>query len=525
MRPPRPLILLLASALLVLQSCGQAPAPARRDVVIGLVGEPASVFADEPNARIIAAAVTEQLVRRDAHDDFVARLARRVPTVENGGLQVVTDDPAAPDGRLVATFELRPDLIWQDGAPLTAADVRFAWDTERTAPLGTDARWQADRVERVDVIDDVTVRFSYRANENWDAYPLAAHVLPLHRLANATAAQRAQYDREPVHAGPFAVAAWLPGIGITLSAFKGYALGAPALGRLEIHFYVDRSALLDALRRGDVDVVPAPGLEADLAATLDRFADGTKLQTFYQQSESVEVLRFGPRFADPIIRQAIELAVDRRKLSASLFEGRTVVPRTFLVPPGWAAADVGAIPGLDRKRAIALLNSAGYRHGTFGILERGTDRFIVTILTAAGSIARAQAASLVAGDLATIGIAADVRVLGAGAVQVAVASGAFDLAVQAEDASDPQRAADRYRDVAGAWFDTLALAASTGVDRSEKRLLYTELARAWAEARPALPLYQRLQVDVAPRGLTGVEPTSDGAPLTWNARDWRFITP
>lgn len=525
MHPLRPVTFLLASVLLVAQSCAQAPAPARRDVVIGLVGEPASVFADDPNARIVAAAVTEQLVRRDAHDDFVARLARQVPTVENGGLLVLTDDPAAPNGRLVATFELRRDLTWQDGAPLTAADVRFAWETDRTAVLGTEARWQADRVDRVDVIDDLTVRFTYKPNEHWDAYPLAAHVLPLHRLASATAAQRAQYDREPVHAGPFAVAAWLPGIGITLSAFKGYALGAPALGRLEIRFYAGRSALLDALRRGDVDVVPSPGLEADLAGTLDRFADGAKLQTFYKQSESVEMLRYGPRFADPILRQAVELAIDRRTLTASLFEGRALAPRTFLVPPGWAAADVGAIPAVDRERATALLAGAGYRHGTFGILERETERFTVTILVPSGSIARGQAASLVAGDLATIGIAADVRVIEPDAARVAVASGAFDLAIQAEDASDPQRAADRYRDLAGAWFDALALAATAGGDRVEKRLLYGELARVWAEARPGLPLYQRLQVDVAPRTLAGVEPASDGAPLTWNARDWRFVAP
>ncbi len=525
MRRPHSAPILLALFLLVAQSCAQTPTPARRDVVIGLVGEPASVFADDPNARIIAAAVTEQLVRRDAHDDYVARLARQVPTIENGGLLIVTDDPLSPDGRLIATFELRPDLVWQDGAPLTAADVRFAWDTDRAAPLGSEARWQADRVERVDVLDDSRVRFVYAANEHWDAYPLAAHALPVHRLATATAAQRAQYDREPVHAGPFAVAAWLPGIGITLSAFKRYALGAPALGRLEIRFYRDRSALLDALRRGEVDVVPAPGLEADLAATLDRFADSAKLQTFYKQSESVEVLRYGARFKDPALRQAIELVIDRRKLTAALFEGRAVVPRTFLVPPGWAAADVGSIPVTDRVRAAAILGTAGYRHGTFGILERGTERFVATIQVASGSIARAQAAALVAGDLATIGIAADVRVLPAEAVRVAVASGSFDLAIGPEDASDPQRATDRYRDGTGGWFDTLALAATSRADRGEKRLLYGELARGWADDRTALPLYQWLQVDVAPRGLTGIDPASDGAPLTWNVCEWRFSPP
>ena len=167
--------------------------------MIGLVGEPASVFADDPNARIIAAAVTEQLVRRDAHDDLVPRLAVRVPTLENGGLVVVTDDPVAPDGRLVATFELRPDLIWQDGAPLTATDVRFAWESDRTEPLGTEARWTAERVERVDVLTDRIVRFTYRANERWDGYALAARVLPEHLLGSASAAQRAAYALSLIH--------------------------------------------------------------------------------------------------------------------------------------------------------------------------------------------------------------------------------------------------------------------------------------------------------------------------------------
>jgi len=107
-------------------------------------------------------------------------------------------------------------------------------------------------------------------------------------------------------------------------------------------------------------------------------------------------------------------------------------------------------------------------------------------------------------------------------VRQQVASGAFDLAIEPEDTSDPQRATDRYRGLAGPWFDALAGAATAGPDRSEKRLLYSELEQAWDAARPALPLYQRLQVDVAPRALAGVDPASAGAPLTWNAREWRF---
>ncbi len=120
-------------------------------MVVGLVGEPRTAFDDDPSARFIAAAVTETLVRRDAHDELVPRLAESVPTLETGGLRVVTDDADAPDGRLVATFRLR-DAKWQDGIPITATDVRFAWQQDAAATPGTVARWTADRISDIQVL-------------------------------------------------------------------------------------------------------------------------------------------------------------------------------------------------------------------------------------------------------------------------------------------------------------------------------------------------------------------------------------
>src|SRR3954467_5167488 len=329
-----------AIALLVLSSalgaCA-APTPVRRDVVIGLVGEPASIFADDAGARVIAAAVTEPLVALDARDEFAARLAVDVPTVENGELEVDTDDPTAPGGRLVATFRLRAGLVWQDGEPITADDVRYAHDVDLTAPLGSAARWNADRIESVEVLDERGVRVVYRANERWTNYPLAPRVLPRHILASADAPKRAAYAREPVHAGAFSVAGWVPGYGVTLTAFKDHVGGPPALGRLEVRFFADRTAILDALRKGLVAVAPSPALEADLGRTLDRFADTNRLDVYYKDAEALEILRFGTRgsFADHAVRRAVELTVDRQGIVDDVFAGRARVPRSYLVPPLW----------------------------------------------------------------------------------------------------------------------------------------------------------------------------------------------
>ena len=98
--------LLVAAAVLL--SCAP-PAPSAvtaRDLVIGLVGEPASLLGDDPVGRAVSAAVVEPLVRRTATEDLEPRLAVSVPTFANGELAVV-EEPDAPAGRLAARFRLR----------------------------------------------------------------------------------------------------------------------------------------------------------------------------------------------------------------------------------------------------------------------------------------------------------------------------------------------------------------------------------------------------------------------------------
>jgi peptide/nickel transport system substrate-binding protein len=474
----------------------------------------------------LASAVTETLVRRDEHDDLVPRLAQSVPTVDNGAARVITDDPTAPNGRLVASFHLR-DAVWQDGEPITASDVRFAWEQDAAAAPGTMVRWNADRIERVEVVGPRDLRVVYRDGERWDDYALAPRVLPRHRLAGATAQELAAYAREPMHAGPFAVAAWLPG-NITLSASKSYVLGAPGLGRLEVRFFATRTEVLQALLRGDVDIAPWPVLEADLAKTLDRFADGGRLQAYYKPAEALEVLRFGgdpTRFGDIAVRRAIELSVDRQSIVDDIFLGRARVPRTYLLAPLWASTEdaVAAVPP-DRERARAILASAGFTKGQYGILERGGERLTATIQVTPGSAARLEVARRVAGDLAAIGIAADVRERPSADLVAAVRAGRFDLAIAPVDASDPRLASERWSGLVDPWFDVLAAAAARTGDRNEKRAIYAEMERLWANALPALGLYQDLRVDVAPQNLAGIQPTPSATALSWNAYAWTFAS-
>ncbi len=491
--------------------------------MLGLVGEPASAMSEDAGGRIIRAAVTETLVRRDREGAFVPRLAVAVPTFANGGLRLEHDAGGAVE-RLVATFTLRNDVRWQDGTPITAADVRFAHEQDRAAPPGTERRWMAERVERVEEVGLRSARVVYRAGERWDLYALAPHVLPAHVLAGATAERRVAYERAPMHAGPFAVAAWVRGFGVTLSGFKEYVGGPPGLGRIEVRFYRDALALADALLRGDVDVVPSPAFDVDMIAMLERLADRKRLLAQYTPAMSVEMLHVGGRgvVADPSVRKALLLALDRTGLADALFGGRVRVPRSYLVAPNPVARDALPPARADRAAAAALLASAGFARGTLGVLQRGSDRMSISLQVGGGSRARIEAGRRLVGDFAVLGIAVTLVERTLDDVEAAVATGEFDLALLPERGDDAQRASERYRGRVDAWFDLLQQAASRAPTDADRATAYAELQRLWAASLVGIPVYQDLRVDVAPRALAGIQPVAHGDPLTWNIGEWVF---
>ena len=106
-----------------------------------------------------------------------------------------------------------------------------------------------------------------------------------------------------------------------------------------------------------------------------------------------------------------------------------------------------------------------------------------------------------------------------------VAKGDFDLVLGPSTADDAALATEGWIGRAGPWFDVLAEAARQADGQAEKRPLYVELQRIWSDALPALPLYQRLRVDIAVGTLTGIQPPPRDEALTWNVAEWRFSTP
>jgi peptide/nickel transport system substrate-binding protein len=508
-----------AALALLLAACAPPtlPAPQRSELVIGIVGEPASIV-DDPSAAAVAALIYEPLVRRTDTEELEPRLAEMVPTRVNGGA-VISED--AEGTRLVATFRIRDGARWHDGTPVHAEDIRFAFEHDRAAAPGSAIRTAAERIERIDVVDERAARVSYRAGERWDLYALAPRALPRH-LLGGTGSSADQASR-PIHAGPYLISTRGPG-SIELVPFAGHVIDRPGIDRILVRTFADRTALLAAIGRGLVDVAPFPALDADLARTLDRTADGTTLQVFYRPAQAVAMLRVGPAFSEGAVRRAIAVGIDRERISRSVFSGRVRAPNSYLVPPLWAAAEIGTGRGPDPVEAAGRLSAAGFRRGAFGMLQRDGVQLAGTLLVPRGSPSLEDVGFNVAADLAALGMAIAVSEPSAAEIEDRVSKGDFDLALLPEPADDPLDATDRYRGLVSPWFDLIADAARVAPGRAEQRSLYEELQRLWSEASPAVPLYQILKVDVVPARLEGVRPAAHGAPITWNAGEWRVAT-
>ncbi len=179
-------------------------------------------------------------------------------------------DPANPDGPLLPalalswTFEadelvlkLRPGVRFHDGEALTSADVKATFDAvlDPTQPTAL-TRAAIDGVVRLDVPDATTVRFtlSRRTSALVRALLTAVPILPGRLLTPNF--KDAPVHRAPVGTGPFRFEAWAPGQQLTFTRFDGY-WGPPAhLDRLVIRFIRDEAVALQALEKGEVDLLP-----------------------------------------------------------------------------------------------------------------------------------------------------------------------------------------------------------------------------------------------------------------------------
>ena len=296
---------------------------------------------------------TDILVSADPHGNLVPRLARDVPTLENGGISA--------DG-LTITYHLRAGVRWHDGAPFTSRDVAFTYDAIMNPDNDIISRHGYDVVRRVETPDPLTVIFRLRRRfapfvsvvfgESDSPYG----VLPAHLLARYKSINDVPYNGAPIGTGPFKFVRWVRGDRIEYVRNEHYFLGAPKIKRIVWRLVPDENTELELMRTHEADWM----YEATVG-TYKAIKTMSDVAVVLPNVNGYEGLMLnsgrGPT-ADVRVRRAIAMAIDKARLTNELTYGAGTVATGDL--PGFLWASDPKLQSLpyspdDVRRALAAL--------------------------------------------------------------------------------------------------------------------------------------------------------------------------
>lgn len=257
---------------------------------------------------------------------------------------------------------LRPGVRFHNGDVLTPDDVVFTFMSNRMfgdRPLMIEAKSYFSTLASVEALDESTVRFRTRVPD----------VLLEQRLAswcgwivNKRAYEELGFEgfsRAPVGTGPFKLRTLQTDQRIVLDAHDAYFGGRPTARGVVFRQIPELASRVAALQAGDVDLIT--NVPPDQITVLRR---SPTVEVKSVVLANVHVLTFderGPVTGDRRVRQALGLALDRKLLVDTLWDGAAVVPEGHNYPEYGAMFLQGRGLRHDPAAARRLLREANYR--------------------------------------------------------------------------------------------------------------------------------------------------------------------
>ncbi len=405
---------------------------------------------------------------------------------------------------------LRDGLSFHDGTPVTAQSVIDAITpiSDESHP-GHNAR-VAKLLDLAGLSTDGDNVVVFETNSPNAAFPWSLSEPAIAILGEAS-------DAFPINAtGPFVFKEAVPEQLYRVEANPDYRLGAPGLAEVRVVVAGDPATAALAFEAGEVDmVINYP--ETDFKRIQSTGALGFSAPTARLYFFTVNAAD-GP-MANPLIRQAVSMAIDRQGVVDAVLSGVGGVPAGTVFPDGkgWAA-DIPV--AYDPSKAEELLAEAGaVKEGGSWMLDG--EPLEIDIVTYSSRAALPPTAELAQAFLSAIGIKANVRVGEWGASNDAIAAGDADMFLQAwvtTPQGDPGAVLEALLKSDGGSnsgkysnpeLDKLLADGRLTFGQEEREAIYDKVQEIIAADAAMIPVFHVAQVNVSKPGLTGyaVHPT------------------
>lgn len=418
-------------------------------------------------------------------------------------------------------FTLRPGIRFHDGRPFDATAVKFSLD--RAARTGIGHSFLSG--ESVRIVDDTTV----------DVRPARPNLRLVEQLVHSSysiVAPGSDPAVHPVCTGPFRFVEYVRGNRLTVERNDDYWGKKARLRKLTFRFIPDENTRALALRSGEVDAIfdvgrsMVAGLEKSPGIKVVAAPPGSVILTYITTRGRPPYTRM----ADPAVRRAVAMAIDRQALAEGILEGHAAFVNT-VNPPAVLGSYARLVKGVrhDPAEAGRILDAAGWKMGNDRVRVREGQRLSLVMITQPGSVDPAIAQYVQAG-LAQVGIETRIEQLDPGAYTSRVNGGQFDMDIEVPTQNDANPAfllALRWyaaSDVksavymaAGARFDALVEQALAATDHEQVQRSAAEAMHLLVdEEAAAIPLAGIHRIYGMKTRVHGFEPHASRLNQWWN---------
>ncbi len=328
-----------------------------------------------------------------------------------------------PEDGLSITYRIRPEAVWSDGTPITAADVVFTYDLVADPAVASPRMPYIEHMKpdaRPRVIDDRTVRFEF--THAYDRQSQLAHtglnLLPKHALESVPrgSLRECEFNSNPIVSGPFKIGSWKKGSTLELVPNPAYTgTDKTSLARVIFKVIPEYATRIIELENGSVDLIESFQVLEDVPRIQAR-KDMTIHRRGYRFMDYLGWNLRNPMFQDRSVRQALTMAINREKIIADLLTlpsgERVAVEATSWITPELCDFRDDTIKPLpfDPGRAREMLAAAGWADtNADGLLDKGGKPFRFKLLTNAGNARRAKAVIIIQSNLKAIGVDAQLE--------------------------------------------------------------------------------------------------------------------
>ncbi len=252
------------------------------------------------------------------------------------------------------TFKLLQGVKFQDGEPLSSADVKFSFERAVAADSTNKSKAFFQSIAKVEAPDPITVIITFK-----DAAPDAPFQLGLSPAVIVDQKSAPTNATKPVGTGPFRFDNWVKGSSVTLTKWDGYRDASDVkLAKVTFRIINDQAAQVAALLAGDVDAFPRFGG----VQSVDQFKADPRFKVTVGGTEGKTIMSINNKrkpLDDVRVRRALSYAIDRKSIIDGAMNGYGAPIGSHYVPLDPGYVDLTGTYPFDPEKAKALLKEAG----------------------------------------------------------------------------------------------------------------------------------------------------------------------